>query len=95
MPQAQSHSTEFYVLFDAQIYGSSAPYVRKIRAVRLTKTKPGLAGGEIALKFKATVPDAAFLRLIPDVDVVIPDGFWTSQPIEVMVADPDQAEATQ
>lgn len=91
----KSHSTEFYVVFTAQLFGGSAPMVRKLHAVRMTKNKPGLAGGEIALKFKATVPDAAFLRLIPDVDVVIPDGFWTSQPIEVLVADPEDAEATQ
>lgn len=94
MGAAPSHSAEFYVIFDAQIYNSRTPYVRKVRAVRLTKTKPSLAGGEIALKFQATIPDAAFLRLIPDVAITIPDGFWTSQPVEVLVADPDAAEAT-
>lgn len=92
-PQA-SHDAAFYVIFEAQVYNASRPYVSKIRAVRLAKTKPALRGGEIALKFHVSIPDAAFLRLIPDVEVQVPDGFWTSQPVEVLVAEPSEAETS-
>lgn len=88
----KSHKTQFYCTFDAEIYGGpswSNPSVRKVRARRITQKKPDLAGGEIAFKFEVEIPDSAFLRLIPDITIKVPDGFWSSQPVQVIVPEPD------
>jgi hypothetical protein len=66
--------------------------VREVKARRITQKRPDLSGGEVALKFSVMIPDAAFLRLIPDIEINVPEGFWTSQPITVHVADPDEEQ---
>lgn len=80
--------SNFYVVFDAEIRGGR---VRAVKARRLTQSAPALSGGEVALKFSASIPENAFLRLIPDVAVTIPDGWWTSSPVEVVAAQPPEA----
>jgi hypothetical protein len=95
MGQQSSHDATFYVVFDAEIGGTASwqeTHVRKVKARRISQNPPSLAGGEVALKFKANIPDAAFLRLIPNVEITIPDGWWTSQAITVDVQ--EQPEET-
>ena len=88
------HTATFWAVFDAELYGRANPTVSKVRARRITQKRPDLSGGEIALKFSVAIPDAAFLRLIPDIEISVPEGFWTSQPITVHVADPEDEEQT-
>lgn len=90
-----SKEATFYVVFDAEIWNPSyaQPAVRQVKARRISQKPPSLGGGEIALKFKVAIPDQAFLRLIPDVEVKIPDGWWTSQPVEVVPQEPPEEGA--
>lgn len=80
----------FYVVFDAEIRGDS---VKQIRMQRATKNPGHVGGGEVQARFVVDIPDTAFIRLMPTIDVVLPEGFWTSQPITVVVPDPDDDPA--
>lgn len=93
MAKQGKHTVDFYVVFEAQIWNSHTPFVQKIRPKRMVQKKPDLSGGEVAVRFAVDIPDNAFLRLMPDVVVDLPDGFWTSQPVEVIVPDPTDDES--
>lgn len=85
-----SHTATFHVVFDAEMWRlSGQDYVRKVRPKRMTQKPPDLAGGEVAIKFEATIPDAAFIRLMPVVELDISEAFWSSQPVTVVVPEPE------
>lgn len=45
--------------------------------------------GTVCIKVNLRLPDAAFLRLIPEADVVVPDEWWTATPVVVVSVPPD------
>lgn len=65
------------------------------KVVGFTQGPPGRPRpGTLAIKVALKVPDAAFLRMIPEALVEIPDGWWTSTPVVVTSEPPAMEELT-
>jgi hypothetical protein len=85
----------FYVVFKAQVrrqwdarVSDYRDPVVQVKPDRMTLKPPDLRGGEIFVTYTTEIPDSAFVKMMPSVDVEIPDGWWTSMPVHVVVDEP-------
>ena len=84
-------TAEFWVQFTGQIGRGrdGQRIVTKARAVAITQTPPVDAkAGHIVAKMKIKIPDSAFIKMFPEIEIEVPEGYWTSSPIEIVVPDP-------
>lgn len=65
------------------------------KVVGFTQGPPGRPRpGTLSIKVALKLPDAAFLRMIPEALVEIPDGWWTTTPVTVVSQPPADEELT-
>lgn len=74
--------------------GNQEHDVRGLKVVSMTQTRPKLkAGATVAMKVTLRLPDSAFLPLIPEAIIVVPEDMVISDPpIVVDVLDPHTEE---
>lgn len=56
---------------------------KKLMAPYTRKTKPDLARNEVALKLRIEIPRSIFENLIPEAELVVPEGYAIRPKIEV------------
>lgn len=79
-----------YLQVEGEVSGSR---VLGAKVVGFTQGPPGRPRpGTLAIKVILRLPDAAFLRMIPEALVDIPDGWWTTTPVTVVSEPPPDEE---
>lgn len=77
-----------YLQVEGDVRGGRMVYGAKV--VGFTLGPPGRPKpGTICVKVNLKIPDAAFLRLIPEADVEIPEDWWTTTPVVVVSEVPE------
>lgn len=54
-------------------------------AKAMRKTRPDLAGGEVAVRLRLEVPDEFFHRAIPEARIVFPEDMVVTPPISIEI----------
>lgn len=82
-----------HLQIEGDVRGGKTVYGAKV--VGFTLGPPGRPKpGTVTIKVNLKIPDAAFLRLIPEADVDIPDDWWTTTPVVVVSVAPEIEELT-
>ena len=62
--------------------------VNSFTVTAVTQKRPAQATGTVVVKLSVEIPDAAFLPLMPETLVVVPDHLTDTGPVEVEAEDP-------
>lgn len=83
-----------YLQIEGEVIGSGT-FVKAAKVVAYTQAPPGRPKpGTICIRVNLKIPEGAFLRLIPEADVEIPEEWWTTTPV-VVVSEPPVMEVLE
>lgn len=84
----------FYVQVEPTHSHYDSERVIGAKVVRMTKQKPDTpAGGTVLMRLTVRIPVTAFMPLVPEAVIVVPESMTAATPIEVTVEDPNEVQA--